>query len=203
MTVAGRLRTRVTLTLDGGDRLLVTGPNGAGKSTLLSSCWPATSCRRPGRSATRPARGWRTSVRRCRTGLPDARPHCTNSTWAGCLHRASRLRHPLPLGATNLLDAEARRTPVGRMSHGQQRRLNLALRLAERPDLLILDEPTNHLSAPLVDDLTATLLTTPAAVVVATHDRQMLHDLAAWPTLPLTAGDARPSGHTGSRLAEG
>ena len=89
--------------------------------------------------------------------------------------------------ATNLLDREALRTPVGRMSHGQQRRLNLALRLAERPDLLILDEPTNHLSAPLVDDLTAALLETSAAVVVATHDRQMLNDLAAWPTLPLTA----------------
>ncbi len=73
------------------------------------------------------------------------------------------------------------------MSQGQQRRLNLALRLAERPDLLILDEPTNHLSAALVDDLTAALLTTPAAVVVATHDRQLLHDLAAWPALPLTA----------------
>ncbi|WP_225853391.1 hypothetical protein [Micromonospora sp. AMSO1212t] len=87
--------------------------------------------------------------------------------------------------------------------HGKhQRQLNLALRLAERPDLLILDEPTNHLSAPLVDDLTAALLTTRAAVVVATHDRQMLHDLAAWPTLPLTAGDAEPSGRTGSCLPE-
>lgn len=63
--------------------------------------------------------------------------------------------------------------------------MNLALRLAERPDLLILDEPTNHLSAPLVDEMTAALRETSAAVVVATHDRQMLVDLADWPVLSL------------------
>ncbi|BFO17931.1 ATP-binding cassette domain-containing protein [Streptomyces sp. KM77-8] len=36
VTVGGRLAGPVDLTLDGGDRLLVTGPNGAGKSTLLA-----------------------------------------------------------------------------------------------------------------------------------------------------------------------
>jgi macrolide transport system ATP-binding/permease protein len=71
------------------------------------------------------------------------------------------------------------------MSQGQQRRLDLALRLAGRPDLLVFDEPTNHLSAVLVDELTEALLGTPAAVVVATHDRRMLTDLASWPRLDL------------------
>src|SRR5690606_40287283 len=36
VAVAGRLAGPVDLSLDGGDRLLVTGPNGAGKSTLLA-----------------------------------------------------------------------------------------------------------------------------------------------------------------------
>lgn len=89
------------------------------------------------------------------------------------------------LRSTGLVDAEARRTPASRLSQGQQRRLELALRLASLPQLLILDEPTNHLSAGLVDELTVALRATPAAVVVATHDRQMLDDLAAWPRLPL------------------
>lgn len=114
-------------------------------------------------------------------------------------------RHVLALGESNgvsapglsslgLLDREARSTPVSRMSQGQQRRLHLALVLAGRPDLLVLDEPTNHLSAPLVDAMTEALASTQAAVVVATHDRQMLRDLgeeAGWPRLEL--GSSRPS----------
>ncbi|RLP97128.1 ABC transporter ATP-binding protein [Micromonospora sp. BL1] len=203
VTVTGRLRTPVTLTLDGGDRLLVTGPNGAGKSTLLSVLAGDLA---PSTGEVRHPSGARVAY--LGQEVPDwpsgMLAHDLYEQHVGRLRSTGRLGSgtPLPLGATNLLDAEARRTPVGRMSLGQQRRLNLALRLAERPDLLILDEPTNHLSAPLVDDLTAALLTTRAAVVVATHDRQMLHDLAAWPTLPLTAGDAGPSGHTASCLPE-
>lgn len=72
------------------------------------------------------------------------------------------------------------------MSQGQQRRLHLALCLAEQPDLLILDEPTNHLSFALVDALTDGLGSASCAVVVATHDRQLLRDLAGWPTVDLT-----------------
>ena len=71
-------------------------------------------------------------------------------------------------------------------SQGQQRRLHLALCLAEQPDLLMLDEPTNHLSAALVDELTDAIRETRAAVVVATHDRQMLRDLTDWPRLELS-----------------
>ncbi|GAA0585120.1 ATP-binding cassette domain-containing protein [Paractinoplanes ferrugineus] len=75
--------------------------------------------------------------------------------------------------------------PDGHLSPGERRRRQLTELLAARPNLLILDEPTNHLSASLVDDLTTALRTTTAAVVVATHDRQMLADLAAWPVLRL------------------
>ncbi|GAA1925920.1 hypothetical protein GCM10009737_29650 [Nocardioides lentus] len=57
--------------------------------------------------------------------------------------------------------------------------------LRQRPELLLLDEPTNHLAAPLVDELTAFVRGTGAAVVVATHDRQLLADLADWPVLRL------------------
>jgi len=188
VTVTGRLHQPVTTALNGGDRLLVTGPNGSGKSTLLSVL----------AGELTPSTGELRHLSRARIAylgqeVPDwpaaMLAHDLYEQHVGRLHSAGKLHGgtALPLTATNLLDREARRTPVGRMSQGQQRRLNLALRLAERPDLLILDEPTNHLSAALVDDLTAALLTTPAAVVVATHDRQLLHDLAAWPALPLTA----------------
>lgn len=73
----------------------------------------------------------------------------------------------------------------GHLSPGQARRRVLAELLRARPDVLLLDEPTNHLSASLVDELTAAVRRTPAAVVVATHDRQLLADLSDWPRLDL------------------
>ncbi|MGC4806234.1 ATP-binding cassette domain-containing protein [Micromonospora sp. DT233] len=187
VTVAGRLHRPVTLGLDGGDRLLVTGPNGAGKSTLLAVLADDLT---PSTGHVRHLAGARVAYlgQEVPDWPPTARADELYDQHVGRLRCAGRLDDTglLPLTAMNLLDGEALRTPVGRMSQGQQRRLNLALRLAERPDLLILDEPTNHLSAALVDELTAALLRTSAAVVVATHDRQLLDDLAAWPTLPLT-----------------
>jgi macrolide transport system ATP-binding/permease protein len=75
--------------------------------------------------------------------------------------------------------------PVGRLSTGQRRRLSLALVLLRAPHVLLLDEPTNHLSPTLVDELTEALRATAAAVVVATHDRRLLQDVADWPCLDL------------------
>ncbi|QSB17249.1 ABC-F family ATP-binding cassette domain-containing protein [Natronosporangium hydrolyticum] len=189
VTVAGRLPGPVTLDLAGGGRTLVTGQNGAGKSTLLKvlaeQLTPTTGEVRRGAGAR---------VAYLGQEVPD---------WpAGLLghelyeQHLARLGHlgvePGSLTGSNLLDRAALRTPVGRMSLGQQRRLNLALRLAERPHLLLLDEPSNHLSASLVDELTAAMLATPTALVVATHDRQLLRDLGGWPTVSLPPGAAEP-----------
>lgn len=159
---------------------MLTGPNGAGKSTLLAVL----------DGGLDPDSGW-----------VDRRPGARISTlsqevpdWEG--HRSGvevyrehverlGLRGAAGLTATGLLGSEAAGTPVGRMSQGQQRRLHLALCLAEQPDLLMLDEPTNHLSFALVDALTAALRTASCAVIVATHDRQLLRDLRDWPALEL------------------
>jgi macrolide transport system ATP-binding/permease protein len=167
--VPGRLDRPVTLSLAGGDRLLVTGANGAGKSTLLSVL--------AGRLA--PVTG---AVHRS----PDARIGLIAQEVPVRADDVTPHRLLAGRGTMGLLDAEALRTPVRLLSQGQQRRLDLALQLAAQPDLLIFDEPTNHLSSTLVDELTAALLDTPAAVVVATHDRRLLGDLATWPRLHLT-----------------
>jgi macrolide transport system ATP-binding/permease protein len=192
----GRLEQPVTLHLDGGDRLLLTGANGAGKSTLLSILG----------GDLQPTDGWVHQVPTARVAfvrqeVPDwpegVGAKEVHERYTGRLIAAGRLRDSevVPLGATGLLDREAMRTPVQRMSQGQQRRLDLALQLSVRPNLLLFDEPTNHLSMALVDELTSALLDTPAAVVVATHDRRLLADLAGWPhlnLLPAGAADENP-----------
>jgi macrolide transport system ATP-binding/permease protein len=77
--------------------------------------------------------------------------------------------------------------PRDHRSPGQLRRRRLTRALAEEPDVLLLDEPTNHLSMALVDDLLAGLESASGAVVVATHDRQVLRRLSDWPRLDLGA----------------
>ncbi|MFG2012122.1 ABC-F family ATP-binding cassette domain-containing protein [Micromonospora sp. NPDC048868] len=186
VAVDGRLACPVDLTLDGGDRLLVTGANGAGKSTLLAVL----------AGALRPTDGRVWTAKEARLALIDQE---TAAHDPGLTAREVHARHvgrlvargvlrdaeAVPLGALGLLDSDAMRTPVGRMSQGQQRRLDLALALAGRPGLILLDEPTNHLSSALVDELTEAIRDTGAAVVVATHDRQLLRDLADWPRLEI------------------
>ncbi|MGC5334473.1 ABC-F family ATP-binding cassette domain-containing protein [Micromonospora sp. DT62] len=186
VVVDGRLAGPVDLTLDGGDRLLVTGANGAGKSTLLAVL----------AGALPPTDGRVWTAKEARIALIDQETaaHDPGRT-AGEVHArhvgrlvargALRDAEAVPLGALGLLDSDAVRTPVGRMSQGQQRRLDLALALAGRPGLILLDEPTNHLSSALVDELTEAIRDTSAAVVVATHDRQLLRDLADWPRLEI------------------
>ncbi|MFD5555173.1 ABC-F family ATP-binding cassette domain-containing protein [Streptomyces sp. NPDC127068] len=184
VTVAGRLAGPVDLTLDGGDRLLVTGPNGAGKSTLLAVLAGSLE---PTAGHVVVAQGARIVRVTQETAAQDprltAREVYADQVGRWVARGVLRDADALPLGGLGLLDAEAARTPVGRMSQGQQRRLDLALALAGRPGLVLLDEPTNHLSSALVDELTDAIRATSAAVVVATHDRQLLRDLADWPRL--------------------
>ncbi|WP_236863098.1 ABC-F family ATP-binding cassette domain-containing protein [Brevibacterium daeguense] len=213
--VPGRLTAPVSVHLSGGDRLLVTGPNGAGKSTLLSALagefsecdvwrlsgarvgylrqevvqWPQ---RRTAAEVFDMHVGKLALEREATAGKHEARAG-GHEAWAGKHGVMPGEHEATSLKATGLLGADAAGTPVGRLSVGQQRRLELAMVLAARPDVLILDEPTNHLSATLVDELTEALHTTRAAVVVATHDRQMLADFADWPVLALTSGTASGS----------
>nr|WP_242496533.1 ATP-binding cassette domain-containing protein [Xylanimonas protaetiae] len=64
------------------------------------------------------------------------------------------------------------------LSVGQRYRVRLACRLAERSDLLLLDEPTNHLDDEAIGFLTSELLAWRGGVVLVTHDRQLLDDVA-------------------------
>jgi macrolide transport system ATP-binding/permease protein len=89
------------------------------------------------------------------------------------------------LGRLGLLPSEALHRPVAELSVGQRRRLDLALLLASRPQVVLLDEPTNHLSMVLMEELTEALATMGAAVVLATHDRRLLRDTESWPRLRL------------------
>ncbi|MGV0421544.1 ABC-F family ATP-binding cassette domain-containing protein [Corynebacterium simulans] len=69
-------------------------------------------------------------------------------------------------------------TPVGSLSGGERRRVNLAAALVQELDLIVLDEPTNHLDVEGVQWLAQHLLARKLAAVVVTHDRWFLDTVA-------------------------
>jgi ATP-binding cassette subfamily F protein uup len=64
--------------------------------------------------------------------------------------------------------------PVGTLSGGERRRLQLLLVLARRPNVLFLDEPTNNLDLDTIRILEEFLDEWPGAAVVVSHDRTFL-----------------------------
>ncbi len=59
-------------------------------------------------------------------------------------------------------------------SGGERARLTLALIVWQRPNILILDEPTNHLDLQMRQALTIALQSFEGAVVLVSHDREMI-----------------------------
>ncbi|MGW7079095.1 ABC-F family ATP-binding cassette domain-containing protein [Streptomyces sp. NPDC054866] len=66
--------------------------------------------------------------------------------------------------------------PVGHLSGGQRRRVELARILFSRHDTLLLDEPTNHLDADSVGWLRGFLGAYPGGLVLISHDTELLAD---------------------------
>ena len=91
--------------------------------------------------------------------------------------------HTAPARAARILkglgfDEPAQRRPLQEYSGGWRMRVALAAVLFSEPDLLLLDEPTNYLDLEGVLWLTDYLQSCPATIVVISHDRDLLDDVA-------------------------
>lgn len=68
-------------------------------------------------------------------------------------------------------------TPIGKMSGGERRRLQLLMVLIKNPNFLILDEPTNDLDLMTLNILEEFLDNFPGCLIIVSHDRYFMDRL--------------------------
>ena len=164
------------LALTPGDKLGLLGPNGSGKSTLLrvlaGAIEPdAGSVARAdglqvvmfeqGRAALNPAATLRQAL-------------CPNGDTV--LYRERRL-HVAAWAKQFLFRTEQLDVPIGDLSGGEQARVRIAQLMLRPADLLLLDEPTNDLDIPALEVLEESLAEFSGAVVLVSHDRELMDRL--------------------------
>lgn len=77
-----------------------------------------------------------------------------------------------------LFTAEQQYSPIGKLSGGEKRRLNLLKVLMEAPNVLVMDEPTNDLDTQTMTILEDYLDTYEGIVITVSHDRYFLDRIA-------------------------
>ncbi|MEC4015218.1 ABC-F family ATP-binding cassette domain-containing protein [Streptomyces sp. H27-D2] len=171
----------VSLGVSEGDRIGVVGRNGDGKTTLIRILAKLESAD-DGRVTH--AGGLRSGVLTQHDSLDPAATvrhevigDMADHEWAG----DAKIRDVLTglFGGLDLPGFEhGLDTVIGPLSGGERRRIALAKLLIDDQDLVVLDEPTNHLDVEGIAWLSKHLRSRRSALVVVTHDRWFLDQVA-------------------------
>ncbi len=213
----GGLQAVNNVSLQARDRQItsVIGPNGAGKSTLFNLIAGAIrSSSGRVRFQDKDITGW-PSNRICLAGLArsfqitklffDLTVEENLRLASQILEPDGRLLRPLAHSVRakaktrELLDrfllTQRRKELAGYLSHGEQRRLEIALALASEPRMLLLDEPTQGMSHGDTEDTKNMIrdIAGETAVMLVEHDIDLVMDLSHWIVVM----------HQGQKLAEG
>ena len=174
VTVAGRtLLDDVTWRLGPGDRIGIVGVNGSGKTTLLRTLTGECPLER-GRLVT----GTTVQLAELSQELVDLPRNMRVLEATEQVAKYVKLGK-LELTASSVLErlgfpAARQWTPVGDLSGGERRRLQLTRLLMAEPNVLLLDEPTNDLDVDTLARLEDLLDGWPGTLVVVSHDRYLL-----------------------------
>ncbi|NYI07886.1 ABC-F family ATP-binding cassette domain-containing protein [Allostreptomyces psammosilenae] len=172
------LLDHLTWQLGPGDRIGLVGVNGAGKTSLLRAMVAAAE------REEQPAGGRVVVGKTVRLAYLSQEVAELDPTWR-VLESVERVRQRVDLGKGREMTAsqlcerfgftgEKQWTPVGDLSGGERRRLQLLRLLMNEPNVLFLDEPTNDLDIETLTQLEDLLDGWPGSMVVISHDRYFI-----------------------------
>ncbi|TDC87319.1 ABC-F family ATP-binding cassette domain-containing protein, partial [Actinomadura sp. 7K507] len=164
---------RMTWRLGPGDRVGLVGVNGSGKSTLLRLLDGSVSA-----VSGKVVQGKTVQLAHLSQNLEELDPS------RRVLESVEEIRRRITVGkrewtASQLLErlgfqGDRQWTPVGDLSGGERRRLQILRLLMGEPNVLLLDEPTNDLDIETLTEVEDLLDGWPGTLVVVSHDRYFL-----------------------------
>lgn len=167
----------LTWRLAPGERIGLVGVNGSGKTTLLKTLAGAHPL-----SAGKRIEGQTVRLGWLRQELDDLDPKMrvleAVEDVASYVHMGKKELSASQLAERLGFSAKRQRTPVGDLSGGERRRLQLTRVLMSEPNLLLLDEPTNDLDIDTLQELENLLDSWPGTLVVISHDRYLIERIA-------------------------
>jgi ABC transport system ATP-binding/permease protein len=157
-----------------GERIGIVGVNGAGKTTLIRTL----------AGEHFPTAGKLVKGVTVKTAMLSQHLTELNPTWR-LIEAVERVATRVELGGGRELsasqlcerlgfDRESQWTPVGDLSGGEKRRLQLTRLLMDSPNVLMLDEPTNDFDIEILTELEDLLDSFAGTLLVISHDRYFL-----------------------------
>ena len=164
----------LTWNIGPGDRIGIVGVNGAGKTTLMRTL----------AGQLQPAAGKLVTGITVKIAFLTQHLDELDPTWR-LLEAVEKVATHVEIGKGKTLsasqlcerlgfDRDAQWTPVGDLSGGERRRLQLTRLLMDSPNVLLLDEPTNDFDIETLTELEDLLDSYGGTLIVISHDRYFL-----------------------------
>jgi ATP-binding cassette subfamily F protein uup len=164
----------LTWNIGPGDRIGIVGINGAGKTTLMRTL----------AGQLKVASGKLVTGITVKTAFLTQHLDELDPTWR-LLEAVEKVATHVEIGKGKTLsasqlcerlgfDRDAQWTPVGNLSGGERRRLQLTRLLMDSPNVLLLDEPTNDFDIETLTELEDLLDSYGGVLIVISHDRYFL-----------------------------